>query len=130
MNEKSCFLIILGITLVPILSAFIVRIPLTMAPPPNTLSSAVVELLRELQSNIESLPDEAFGGSKKAAQYRAILSSKIETVIKQVEVGALQGAIEKLNDIADKIARWVVEPWMTVLAEKIAEIIGLLGLYV
>ncbi len=123
-------MLVLGIVLIPVLPAFIVRVPLTIAAPPNTLSNKVVELLRELALNIEALPDEAFGGSRKAAHYRDTLLNKVETVIKQVEVGALQGALEKLNDLADKIEKWVVEPWKTELSEKVVEIIGLLGLYV
>ena len=130
MNERRRFLLVLGIVLIPVLPAFIVRVPLTIAAPPNTLSNKVVELLRQLALNIEALPDEAFGGSRRATHYRDTLLKKVETVIKQVEVGALQGAVEKLNDLADRIEKWVAEPWKTTLTEKIVEIIGLLGLYV
>ncbi len=129
MDEKNRLLLILTMILMPILSVFIVHIPLTVAPP-SSISNRVVELLLELKSSIESLPSEAFADPNRAAKYRASLSGIIETAIKQITVGALQGAIGKLNDLADKVSKWVVEPWKTALIEKIAEIVGLLGLYV
>lgn len=131
MDEKRRFLLILAMIIVPITSAFIIRIPLTMATRPKMLSNAAVELLGEFRSEVESLPDEAFEHSLIAAQYRNALSNKIKAVINQVEAGALQGAIEKVNnDILDKISKWLLEPWRTALTEKVNEIIDLLGLYI
>lgn len=130
MDEKSRFLLILAMMLMPVLSVFIVHVPLTVSAPSSTLSNKVVDLLLELKSNIASLPDAAFRDPNRATKYRATLLGIIDMVIKQVEVGALQGAIGKLNDLADKIDKWVVEPWKTALIEKVTEIIGLLGLYV
>ena len=130
MDEKSRFLLILAMILMPALSVFIVHIPLTVAPPSTTLSNRVVEMLLELRSSIVSLPNEAFVEPNRAAKYRATLSSIVEMAIKQIQAGALQGAIGKLNDLIDKIGKWVVEPWKTALIEEVAEIISLLGLYV
>ena len=130
MDEKSRSLLILAMILTPVLSVFALRIPLTTAPLPTTLSDAVIEMLSNLKSNIDSLPNEAFGGFKAAAQHRNALSNKVELTIQRVQVGDLPGAIVKLNDLADKINKWVLEPWKTALIEKVAEIIGLLGLYV
>lgn len=130
MDEKSRFLLILAMILMPVLSVLIVHIPLTVAPPSTTLSNRVVEMLLELRSNIESLPNEAFVEPNRATRYRANLLSIVEMAIKQIQAGALQGAIGKLNDLTDKIGKWVVEPWKTALIEEVAEIISLLGLYV
>jgi hypothetical protein len=130
MDEKSRFLLIFAMILIPVLSVLIVHIPLTVAPPSTTLSNRVVEMLLELRSNIESLPNEAFVEPNRAAKYRATLLSIVEMAIKQIQAGALQGAIGKLNDLTDKIGKWVVEPWKTTLIEEVAEIISLLGFYV
>lgn len=130
MEEKSRFLLIFAMILMPVLSVLIVHIPLTVAPPSTTLSNRVVEMLLELRSNIESLPNEAFVEPNRATRYRANLLSIVEMAIKQIQAGALQGAIGKLNDLTDKIGKWVVEPWKTALIEEVAEIISLLGLYV
>jgi hypothetical protein len=117
--------------LMPILSSFIVRTPLTMAARPKMMSDAVVELLGEFKLSIELLPDEAFEHSLIADQYRTALSNKVEAVIHQIEAGALNGAIEKLsNDVIDKIEKWILEPWKTVLVEKIYEVIDVLELYI
>jgi PKD repeat protein len=48
-------------------------------------------------------------------------------VIRQVQVGAYEGALNKLkNDIKEKIERWIVDPWRGILLEKVEHIIGLL----
>jgi len=86
---------------------------------------AIAASLREISSEIAGLPEEAF--KKPYACYRKVLRLKVGVVIWQVMVGAYKGAANKLrNDIRGKIEEWIVDPWKTILVDKIDYIIKLI----
>jgi len=82
-----------------------------------TLQYLISESLRELKDYINSLPPEAFSEKQKATEMKKALSNKIDAVIKMVEEGAYNGAINKLeNDILAKVdgdpnpKDWIIDP--------------------
>jgi len=87
----------------------------------------ITESLQELSSEISDLPNEAFVNPCRARCQRKVLGIKVCVVIWQVQVGAYEGALNKLkNDIKEKIERWIVDPWRSILVEKVEHIIELL----
>jgi len=87
----------------------------------------ITESLRELSSEISDLPNEAFVNPCRARCQRKVLCIKVCVVIWQVQVGAYEGALNKLkNDIKEKIEGWIVDPWRGILVEKVEHIIELL----
>jgi hypothetical protein len=113
-----------------IILACAVHFPLSIATPSKNVSQTAIDMLEQLRSNVESLPDVAFSRLALAGQYRNALSNKIGAVIHQVEAGAIKGAIEKLtNDLIDKIDKWTIDPSKTQLMEQVNDIIDLLGQY-
>jgi len=96
-------------------------------PCENGGENEIIECLRELYSEISDLPDDAFVNPCRARCQRKVLCTKVCVVIWQVEVGAYEGALNKLkNDIKEKIERWIVDPWRSILVEKVERIIDLL----
>jgi len=90
-------------------------------------SKEVMSKLRALHNEILELPDHAFGKPCHASIYRGVLAKKIEVVIGMVEVGAYQGAINKLEkDVKKCIEHWLTEKYAMGLIKKIDEIINLL----
>ena len=86
---------------------------------------AIATSLREISSEIAGLPEEAF--KKPYACYRKVLRLQVGVVIWQLRVGANNGASNKLrNNIRGKIEKWIVDPWKTILIDKIDYIIKLI----
>lgn len=131
-KEKIRSPLMLLAIIAPIILAFAVHFPLSVATSSKNVSQTAIGMLDKLRSDVESLPDDAFtpGHAALAGQYRNALSNKIGAVINQVEAGAIKGAIEKLsNDLIDKIDKWTIDPWKSQLSGEINDIIDLLGQY-
>jgi len=99
--------IYLGIALSMVLGLTLVAAPAISTV--NAATSAVgigaYDAVTKLQNQISALPASAFTNPN----HKGTLLNKIEAVINQVENGAYNGAINKLdNDIKDKIEKWVV----------------------
>jgi PKD repeat protein len=93
----------------------------------NEKHRPIIQSLLELSSEISELPKEAFKNPKYAWCQTKVLRLKINAVIRQVMAGAYEGAINKLrNDIGKKIEEWIVDPWKTILINKIEHIIELI----
>ncbi|GEM_PF-1963042 len=82
-----------------------------------TLQYLISESLRKLKDYVNSLPPEDFSEKQKVSEMKRALSNKIDAVIKMVEEGAYNGAINKLeNDILAKVdgdpnpKDWIIEP--------------------
>jgi len=87
----------------------------------------IIDSLLELSSEISELPKEAFKNPKYACCQTRVLRLMINVVIRQIIVGAYEGAINKLrHDIRGEIEKWIVDPWKTDLVDKVDYIIGLL----
>ncbi|UCD26676.1 MAG: PKD domain-containing protein, partial [Candidatus Bathyarchaeota archaeon] len=114
-----------------VLSTSIMVISVTASPKQRVQKrgrecEAIVASLRGISSEIAGLPAEAF--KKPYACYRKVLGLKVGVAIWQVMVGAYKGTINNLrNDIRGKIEEWIVDPWKTVLIDKIDHIIKLIG---
>jgi hypothetical protein len=84
-------------------------------------------LLQELVDMINDLNGEDFKNGKSADGNKQALLNKINAVIGQVQVGAFQGAKNKLkNDIKDKIWKWINPDPGNILISKVEQIINLL----
>jgi len=99
--------IYLGIALSMVLGLTLVAAPAISTV--NAATSAVgigaYDAVTKLQNQISARPASAFTNPNN----KGALLNKIEAVINQVENGAYNGAINKLdNDIKDKIEKWVV----------------------
>ena len=87
----------------------------------------IIESLLELSSEISELPKEAFKKPSWARHQRKVLRWKVHAAIWQVAVGAYEGALNKLiNDIRERIERWIRHCWQGSLIEKVDYIIELL----
>ena len=87
----------------------------------------VYELLDDLKAEIRGLPDGAFNNAKASAGQQKALLNKVDALSKQIEAGAYQGAINKLqNDVRDKIEKWIEEPYQSELIEKVDAAIEIL----
>jgi len=93
---------------------------------PNT--DLIIEKLRGLQGGVSNLQDEAFKNATPADGRRNALENKIEAVVHQIEAGAFNGAVNKLqNDVRDHIEGWIKPEFAQDLIELVDEIIDLIS---
>jgi len=84
-------------------------------------------LLEDLGDEIEALTDEAFKNEKAWAGQQKALLNKVDAVLAQIEAGAYQGAMNKLqNDVKDKIEKRIVEPYRSELIDKVNAVVAIL----
>jgi len=120
-------------TLSLIVTALVLVTTLSLLSAPAAVSSEevtpdeVTSKLRELQKEILELPNNAFTKPCPTYIQRRVLTNKIGVVINMVEVGAYQGAIQKLEkDVKKTVEHWLTEEYAEDIIEKINEIISLL----
>ena len=90
-------------------------------------NSDVIERLRGLQTRVLALGDDAFNKTGPVEGQRKALYNKISAVIKQIDHGATEAAINKLrNDIKNAIRNWINDPWKSELIEEVDNIIDLI----
>jgi len=91
-------------------------------------SEEIIGKLRGLQEKVLALPlDEAFENIHAAEGQRKALANKIGAVIHQIEAGACEGAINKLeNDLKGKVGLWITPEYEAELIELIDAIISLI----
>src|SRR3989304_3003713 len=102
--------------------SFVAVLPVT-----SQNANTIISKLEELRNETQALPDNAFKKPETAQQSRQALINKINALINQIEAGAYQGALNKLEeDIEEKIDDWVKEPWEDLLNEKVEDIAELI----
>ncbi|UCE16017.1 MAG: hypothetical protein JSV12_09255, partial [Candidatus Bathyarchaeota archaeon] len=87
--------------------------------------SEVITDLENLSTYIsDELPDEAFNRTGPVKGQRGALCNKIRAVIKQIEGGVRESAVNKLrNDIENAIRHWINDPWKSQLIDEVESII-------
>lgn len=94
---------------------------------PITHIEEVSSFLNQLETDISGLPSTAFSNEKASAGQLKALLNKVDAVLDQVQAGAKEGAVNKLlNDIQDKIEKWIVESYQSELIGKVSRIAVLL----
>ena len=102
-------------------SDYVLYEPWLKGPFPSV--EAAFSILEDLGVEIDELLATDFNNAK---QQKALLN-KVDAVFKQIEAGAYQGAINKLqNDVTDKIEKWVVEAYWSELTGKVEAVIAIL----
>lgn len=91
-------------------------------------SAEIMSKLKDLREDVSQLlPDEAFENVHSARGQRKALINKVTATIHQIEAGAYEGAINKLqNDLKNTIMTWVTDDYAVGLIEKIDKIISLI----
>ncbi len=116
-----------------VILSYTVRSPLVsvIASKHNQTPATLLQLLEELKTEIQALPEEAFSHPKAVEQRRKAICNDIKAVVHQVEAGAYTGSIRKLeNAFRNKLAGWILDPWKTDLIDKVNHIIDAFGHYV
>jgi hypothetical protein len=112
--------------LILILALNFMSIPLAV----SQSSEEIIEKLKELKEEVSELPlEEAFKNGNAAKGQRKALENKIEAVIHQIEDGAYNSAINKLeNDLKKHVEVWITDDYKDKkdLIDKIDEIIRLI----
>ena len=110
-----------------LISALVMIVPAAGGSNHSDQSDSIISSLEQLAGNVSILTYENFSHpNKKAAEGRkGALLNKIGAVIKKIESGAFEGAVDKLtNDIRKKIEEWIDDPWE--LIKMVDDIIDLI----
>jgi hypothetical protein len=123
MRRRTLRLVTLTFLLVITLSYATVL--LAKSPAPDT--SLIIQKLQQLQEDVNDLPADAFKNPALAENKQNTLENKLGAVIHQIQAGAFNGSINKLeNDLKNSITNWVTPEYAKDLIRKIDEIIDLI----
>jgi hypothetical protein len=87
----------------------------------------IIEKLQQLQTDVSGLPLDAFRNPALADNRINTLENKLGAVIHQVQAGAYNGSINKLqNDVKNAVINWITPEYAEDLIKKIDEIIDLI----
>jgi len=126
--KRESTLLIATLLVVLIASVSFLSVPIGVSQ--DNVSEALIEL-GLLHGEVSGLPDHAFKDSHAADGHRKALTYKIKAVITQIEAGAINGSINKLeNDLINAVTNWMTPEFADGFVKKIRHIIDLLrGIY-
>jgi hypothetical protein len=98
-----------------------------MAKTASPNQELIIEKLKELQTDVSELPQDAFRNPALADNRMNTLENKLGAVIHQIQAGAYNGSINKLqDDVKNAVVNWITPDYAESIIKKIDEIINLI----